>query len=95
MYHVIRKDHRHNFSPYFYPIYLGYSETQNASSLDLATSYYKAVVRSPLVSFVPQMLLAIGSGFAFGPRLEDLPFAWFIQTAIFVTFNKVCTSQVR
>jgi len=95
IYHITRKDHRHNFSPYFYPIYLGYVRTQDASLPTLAASYVGKVLRSPLVSFAPQMLLAIGSGFALGAKPEDLPFTWFVQTAIFVTFNKVCTSQVR
>ncbi|KDQ17920.1 glycosyltransferase family 50 protein [Botryobasidium botryosum FD-172 SS1] len=74
IYHLSRRDHRHNFSLYFYPIYLSYTTPS-----------------SSLLSFVPQMVLSIGFGFAFGKR--DLPFAWFVQTMAFVTFNKVCTSQ--
>jgi hypothetical protein len=51
-------------------------------------------LRSPLVSFVPQMVLTIGSGLLFGRRKQDLVLAWFVQTVVFVMFNKVCTSQV-
>ncbi|KAK4046678.1 GPI mannosyltransferase 1 [Microbotryomycetes sp. JL201] len=84
LYHIHRLDHRHNFSPYFYAYYLG---TEATPPLGIAAR----LARHSLTSFVPQMGLAIGSGFLYGT--DDLAFAWFIQTALFVTFNKVCTSQ--
>lgn len=94
LYHLQRLDHRHNFSPYFYLTYLTYP------SIDLADfneplSSWSRILRSPLTSFVPQMGLALGLGFLFGRRKEDLVFTWFSQTFVFVIFNKVCTSQVR
>lgn len=74
---IIRKDHRHNFSVYFYSIYLSYhSETGAILSI---------------LAFLPQLLLLIVIGFKYG---KDLYFACFLQTFVFVTFNKVCTSQV-
>jgi phosphatidylinositol glycan class M len=76
-YHVTRKDHRHNFSVWFYNIYLTF-ESSEAQILGFLT-------------FFPQLLLVLASGFAFG---KDIFFACFIQTFLFVTFNKVCTSQV-
>src|ERR1700742_1768863 len=102
-YHISRLDHRHNFSPYFYPIYL---------SQDEHSSYFKTMlgglIRFPLASFVPQMGCSIGTGFLLlqveSPKSSKegqikelrrrLPMAWFIQTILFVTFNKVITSQV-
>lgn len=94
LYHLTRKDHRHNFSPYFYPIYIAYSRLSGVSPPSSVSDMVQNVLSSSLVSFVPQMGLTIGSGFVLGRRTEDLPFAWFVQTVVFVTFNKVCTSQV-
>ena len=92
LYHLHRLDHRHNFSPYFYLTYLTYP------SIDLTTLepllFWSRIMRSPLTSFVPQMVLALGLGLLFGRRKEDLVFTWFLQTVVFVVFNKVCTSQV-
>ena len=93
LYHLQRLDHRHNFSPYFYLTYLTYPSIDLANSESL--SFWNRILRSPLTSFVPQMGLALGLGLLFGRRKEDLVFTWFSQTAVFVVFNKVCTSQVR
>jgi phosphatidylinositol glycan class M len=86
LYHLTRKDHRHNFSPYFYPIYLSlFGRSTTSGLLDL--------LRHPLASFVPQATLVLGSGWILTPT-AGLPFAMFVQTVAFVVFNKVCTSQV-
>lgn len=77
LYHLVRKDHRHNFSPYFLPFYL-----ENVARLPEGTN---------LAVFIPQILLMISIGYRFGRK--QLPFACFLQTFVFVTFNKVCTSQ--
>ncbi|KAH0583448.1 GPI mannosyltransferase 1 [Termitomyces sp. J132] len=90
LYHVHRLDHRHNFSPYFYLTYLTYPIPGAATR---QTDLWSRIVRSPLASFVPQMGLTVGTGLAFGRRMQDLPFAWFVQTVVFVILNKVCTSQ--
>ncbi|KAG8836215.1 GPI mannosyltransferase 1 [Serendipita sp. 399] len=113
LYHIGRTDHRHNFSVYFYPLYLSLTSsngTSNSQSRILA-----------LAAFVPQMILSIGGGFLLAQSLalqgrngtintkevrpskvgtvarkdpmRHLPFIWLVQTFIFVTLNKVCTSQ--
>ena len=76
LYHFIRKDHRHNYSLYFYMIYLNY-----ASYSSKILSY---------IAFLPQFLLVIYSSIKLYPRIN---FCLFVQTVIFVTFNKVVTAQ--
>lgn len=93
LYHLHRRDHRHNFSPYFYLTYLTYPFKDGSNKPPLPTAF-EAIVRSPLISFVPQMGLSVLAGFLFPRRKQDLPFTWFVQTFVFVLFNKVCTSQV-
>jgi phosphatidylinositol glycan class M len=83
LYHLIRIDHRHNFSPYNTLLYLNSSPHVASPSFELER-----------LAFVPQLLLsAVFIPLALAKR--DLPSTMLAQTFAFVTFNKVCTSQVR
>ena len=77
LYHISRRDTRHNFSPYFYMLYLTVEEDDAGINL---------------LTFVPQALLVLALAWQFGTA-RDLPFCLFCQTVIFVTYNKVITSQ--
>ncbi|KAH8702985.1 PIG-M-domain-containing protein [Phaeosphaeriaceae sp. PMI808] len=81
LYHLIRIDHRHNFSPYNTLLYLNSSPHATPLSFELER-----------LAFVPQLLLSA----VFIPLVlakKDLPSTMLAQTFAFVTFNKVCTSQ--
>ena len=76
LYHITRKDHRHNFSVYFYPLYLAQG------------TVYERILS--LAGFFPQFILVGLIGLSFSDHLYD---AVFLQTILFVAFNKVITSQ--
>ena len=83
LHHLTRIDHRHNFSPYNTLLYL-------SSANPSATG----AVKFESLAFIPQLAL---SAFLIPLALakKDLAGTMLAQTFAFVTFNKVCTSQVR
>ena len=82
LHHLTRIDHRHNFSPYNTLLYL-------SSAVPSATG----AVKFESLAFIPQLAL---SAFLIPLALakKDLAGTMLAQTFAFVTFNKVCTSQV-
>ena len=83
LYHLRRKDPQHNFSPYFYVYHL---------VKDQSMQKYLAYM-----AFIPQFLLIVLLSFYYSigskHKIQDLFFGVFCQTAVFVTLNKVITSQ--
>jgi GPI mannosyltransferase 1 subunit M len=84
LYHVYRKDHRHNFSVYFYQLYL--QSVGSSSSSSLASSLLG------IASFVPQLAVIPCVSVRYANRRE-LPLGLLLLTLLFVAFNKVCTVQ--
>ncbi|EMD89891.1 glycosyltransferase family 50 protein [Bipolaris maydis ATCC 48331] len=86
LYHLIRSDHRHNFSPYNTLLYL--NSSPNPSGLESDSASFEL----ERLAFLPQLLLsAVFIPLALAKK--DLPNTMLAQTFAFVTFNKVCTSQ--
>lgn len=88
LYHIGRKDHRHNFSIYFMPIYL---------SIGSETSGIYQIPYFSVLTFAPQAFLILIFSL-YTPRkksmaLFQLTWTWFIITMVFVSWNKVVTSQ--
>lgn len=84
LYHVVRVDHRHNFSVYNLALY--YKSAIPASGAG------GGGMLAATLAFVPQFAISVLAI----PLLcakRDLLCALFLQTFLFVTFNKVITSQ--
>jgi len=79
LYHVVRSDNRHNFSVYFYYLYLGGSMMEKNSSI------------VSLLAFLPQFIALLA--LSWNTTRKNFHSTIFSQTFLFVMFNKVCTVQ--
>lgn len=80
-YHLARSDHRHNFSVYNTMLHLSSMRRGGAG------------FRVESLAFIPQLWLSVGVIPLYLAK-KDLATTMLAQTYAFVTFNKVCTSQV-
>lgn len=85
IYHLQRKDHRHNFASAFYGIYLDAHRDTNAP-LSRVAEIAHVLASGPLPAII--VVTKLGISYA-----QDIPFALFVQTLAFVAFNKVVTAQ--
>jgi GPI mannosyltransferase 1 subunit M len=100
LYHVGRLDHRHNYSIFWYPIYLALAGVSAAETSGqpissgllsgwMSPSAFLRITSRAL--FVPQALLLAYVSLGVAPR--RLALAMFVQTFLFVALNKVITAQ--
>ncbi|EFC48919.1 predicted protein, partial [Naegleria gruberi] len=80
LYHAVRSDNRHNFSIYFYYLYLG-----GANGADKGSRLIS------LLAFLPQFISLLA--LSWKTNRKNLFNTIFTQTFLFVMFNKVCTVQ--
>lgn len=80
IYHVVRKDPRHNFSIYFYLQYL----TADIKNLGI---WHKVLM------ILPNLVLLLVISIRYGLHRECLFFSIFAQAMILVSYNTVMTSQ--
>lgn len=78
IYHLVRKDTKHNFSVYFYMLYLSANQPRD--------------IIQKIFTFLPQLLLLLMSSYYYSEK-SKLPFAMFVQAIIAVIYNPVITSQ--
>lgn len=81
-YHLIRLDHRHNFSPYFYLIYLEKSSLRETSLNVLS-----------MLPFIVQGVLLLSISTYTILWKNDIMLCLFLCTISFVSLNKVITGQ--
>lgn len=94
IYHLLRLDHRHNFSIYNISMY--YKSASADAVLETGSVVWNYIgqlaANTEKIAFVPQLALSA----VIVPLLlaqSDLSTCLFVQTFAFVTFNKVMTSQ--
>jgi len=92
LYHFSRLDHRHNYSMYWYGIYLArYKQEVILQSISASDGNVTILSFISRVLFLPQFVLLFQCSMGIAPY--DLSLALFLQTYVFVMFNKVITGQ--
>jgi phosphatidylinositol glycan class M len=87
LYHFGRVDHRHNYSMYWYWIYLARAQRESLGAISTGSS----LSQIGKVLLLPQAFLLAYSSLGMAPT--ELGLALFVQTYLFVSHNKVITAQ--
>jgi phosphatidylinositol glycan class M len=100
LHHLGRLDPRHNFSAYFYPIYLRHfgglveggagGAAAAAAAAGAAATTAAAIIDPARWAGLPQVAVLLSVAAALHAHL---PLAWLISTVAFVALNKVSTAQ--
>ena len=88
LYHFGRVDHRHNYSMYWYWIYLERAQRESIGAVAASTLSLETMGK---IMLLPQAFLLAYSSIGMAPT--DLGLALFVQTYLFVSHNKVITAQ--
>lgn len=99
-YHFIRIDHRHNFSIYYYYLYLQQSQSLSPSysqSLQQPMKWLSTIpfiFQTMVLLLLPyRYLLLRSSSSSSSNKPSNLIYCLFLQTFVFILFNKVITGQ--
>lgn len=94
LYHFQRMDHRHNYSMYWYWIYLSRGRVAAAAAMSTTSTTSTMSTSLMYMNHIPTIPQICILGFtSLGIAPYDLPMALFLQTFVFVSFNKVMTAQ--
>ena len=87
LYHLSRVDLRHNYSLHWYWIYL----TRGAAAMAADAGSSSTMAWIGRILLLPQLILLLYTSLGLAP--VHLTLTLFVQTVLFVTFNKVITAQ--
>lgn len=91
LYHITRQDHRHNFSAVFLGLYLQHIHPSTVDESIFPISYGWSLWLLDKIPTICQASLILLLAIKLAPR--QFPQALFLQTLVFVAFNKVITGQ--